>query len=155
MASPPTSIPDSQLQLSPAEIQLLRYHQHIANNNSRSSRAASAASSQGRLLLDPSSLAALSAHFDRLIATIQQRWTEVSFHHASFSPLCGASVANMNSASSMPNLKPQRKLNMIDLEMSCRWRMPKLRDFKRYSGKYKNCRRNGTKSDALVILSGD
>lgn len=79
MASPPTSIPDTQLPLSPAELQLLRYHQHLAlaNNHSRSSRAASQASSQGRLLLDPSSLGALSAHFDRLILSIQQRWAEV------------------------------------------------------------------------------
>jgi len=79
MASPPTSIPDTQLPLSPAELQLLRYHQHLAlaNNHSRSSRAASQASSQGRLLLDPSSLGALSAHFDRLILSIQQRWAEL------------------------------------------------------------------------------
>jgi hypothetical protein len=75
MASPPTSIPDSQLGLTQAEIQLLRYHQQVALANDRSSsRAASLASSQGRLLLDPSSLQALSAHFDRLIIAIQQRW---------------------------------------------------------------------------------
>jgi len=79
MASPPTSIPDAQLPLTPAEVQLLRYHQHLVHqgHNSRSSRAASQASSQGRLLLDPSSLAALSSHFDRLIVSIQQRWTEL------------------------------------------------------------------------------
>jgi hypothetical protein len=75
MASPSASIPDSQLGLTPAEIQLLRYHQHMANG---SSRAASAASSQGRLLVDPHSLAALSSHFDRLIYSIQQQWTAVS-----------------------------------------------------------------------------
>jgi len=79
MASPPASIPDSQLGLSAAEVQLLRYHQHaaLANAGGSSSRAASAASSHGRLLLDPSSLAALSAHFDRLIMTIQRRWAEL------------------------------------------------------------------------------
>src|SRR4051794_10883407 len=81
MSSPPQFVPDSQLGLTAAEVQLLRYHQHaaMANAGARSSRAASAASSQGRLLLDPSSLAALSAHFDRLILIIQQRWTDVRF----------------------------------------------------------------------------
>jgi hypothetical protein len=79
MSSPPAFVPDSQLGLTAAEVQLLRYHQHaaLANAGGRSSRAASAASSQGRLLLDPSSLAALSAHFDRLIGIIQQQWAAV------------------------------------------------------------------------------
>ncbi|KAF2669139.1 hypothetical protein BT63DRAFT_413602 [Microthyrium microscopicum] len=72
MASPPASIPDSQLGLTAAEVQLLRHHQHVALAGS--SRAASQASSQGRLLLDAGSLAALSAHFDRLIVAIQQQW---------------------------------------------------------------------------------
>lgn len=76
MASSSSSIADSQLGLTAAEVQLLRYHQHVALANDRnSSRAASLASSQGRLLLDASSLAALSNHFDRLILAIQQRWT--------------------------------------------------------------------------------
>ncbi|KAF2446869.1 hypothetical protein P171DRAFT_355481 [Karstenula rhodostoma CBS 690.94] len=71
-----TSIPDNQLGLSQSEVQLLRQHQQIAlsQQGSSSSRAASHASSQGRLLLDPSSLQALSAHFDRLMGSIQQRW---------------------------------------------------------------------------------
>src|ERR1700759_2597529 len=80
MSSPPASVPDSQLGLTAAEVQLLRYHQHAAaaaNAGARSSRAASAASSQGRLLLDPTSLAALSNHFDRLIGVIQQQWATV------------------------------------------------------------------------------
>lgn len=69
-----SSIPDTQLGLTADEVQLLRYYQQAVNG---SSRAASQASSQGRLLLDPSSLAALSAHFDRLIHSIQQRWSAV------------------------------------------------------------------------------
>ncbi|KAF2190455.1 hypothetical protein K469DRAFT_733212 [Zopfia rhizophila CBS 207.26] len=71
-----SSIPDSQLGLTQSEIQLLRQHQQIALSQagSSSSRAASHASSQGRLLLDPTSLQALSAHFDRLMYSIQQRW---------------------------------------------------------------------------------
>jgi hypothetical protein len=76
-----SSIPDSQLNLSQSEIQLLRQHQQIALSQagSSSSRAASHASSQGRLLLDPTSLQALSAHFDRLMSSIQQRWQTVSY----------------------------------------------------------------------------
>ncbi|KAJ9635415.1 hypothetical protein H2201_005758 [Coniosporium apollinis] len=77
MASPARSIPDTQLGLSAGEVQLLRQHQQIAlsqHGNSASSRAASHASSQGRVLLDPSSLQALSVHFDRLMYSIQQRW---------------------------------------------------------------------------------
>ncbi|ORY18865.1 hypothetical protein BCR34DRAFT_472831 [Clohesyomyces aquaticus] len=75
-----SSIPDSQLGLTQSEIQLLRQHQQIALSHagSNSSRAASHASSQGRLLLDPSSLQALSAHFDRLMYSIQQRWHQLN-----------------------------------------------------------------------------
>ena len=50
-----------------------------SQQGSSSSRAASRASSQGRLLLDPSSLQALGAHFDRLMYSIQQRWQYVSW----------------------------------------------------------------------------
>ncbi|KAF1962934.1 hypothetical protein CC80DRAFT_398835 [Byssothecium circinans] len=74
------SVPDSQLGLTHEEIILLRQHQQIAlsQQGSSSSRAASHASSQGRLLLDPTSLQALSAHFDRLMYSIQQRWHYLS-----------------------------------------------------------------------------
>ncbi|KAF1991530.1 hypothetical protein K402DRAFT_322889 [Aulographum hederae CBS 113979] len=76
MASPAPSIPDTNLGLSSSEIQLLRYHQNVAlsQHGGSSSRAASNASSQGRLLLDPTSLTQLAAHFDRLMASITQRW---------------------------------------------------------------------------------
>ncbi|KAF2872960.1 hypothetical protein BDV95DRAFT_491012 [Massariosphaeria phaeospora] len=75
-----TSIADNQLGLSHSEVQLLRQHQQIAlsQQGSSSSRAASHASSQGRLLLDPTSLQALGAHFDRLMYAIQQRWQALS-----------------------------------------------------------------------------
>src|SRR5215469_4295357 len=76
--SPANSIPDTQLGLTSHEVQLLRYHQHVALSQAGSSRAASQASSQGRLLLDPGSLQALSNHFDRLMQSIQARWTAVS-----------------------------------------------------------------------------
>jgi hypothetical protein len=66
------TVPDTQLGLTDDEIQLLRYHQTQAAGSS-SSRAASRASSQGRLLLDSSSLAALSSHLNRLMQQIQQR----------------------------------------------------------------------------------
>ncbi|OAG05157.1 uncharacterized protein CC84DRAFT_1093699 [Paraphaeosphaeria sporulosa] len=83
-----TSIPDNQLGLSQSEVQLLRQHQQIAlsQQGSSSSRAASHASSQGRLLLDPTSLQALSAHFDRLMYSIQQRWH--------YSTRAGAAIQN-------------------------------------------------------------
>lgn len=73
----PPSVPDTELGLTREEIASLRYHQQVALSQAggSSSRAASNASSQGRLLLDPTSLAALSNHFDRLMAAIQQRWT--------------------------------------------------------------------------------
>ncbi|KAI0010421.1 hypothetical protein F4779DRAFT_306276 [Xylariaceae sp. FL0662B] len=72
---PPTesnTVEDTQLGLTDDEVNLLRYHQAQAANSS-SSRAASRASSQGRLLLDSSSLAALSRHLDRLMHQISQR----------------------------------------------------------------------------------
>ncbi|KAL4870400.1 hypothetical protein BDV12DRAFT_57779 [Aspergillus spectabilis] len=85
------SIPDTSLGLTSSEIQILRQQQQIAlqgghtgNGVSRgrgtgrtsnsSSRAASAASSQnGRLLLDPMSLRALSHQLDGLQQQIQNR----------------------------------------------------------------------------------
>ena len=67
------AVPDTQLGLTEEEITLLRYHQAQAQANSNSSRAASRASSQGRLLLDSSSHAALGRHLDRLMQQIQQR----------------------------------------------------------------------------------
>ncbi|KAI1365395.1 hypothetical protein F5Y08DRAFT_176066 [Xylaria arbuscula] len=66
------TVEDTQLGLTDEEIALLRYHQAQAAGSS-SSRAASRASSQGRLLLDSSSLASLSRHLDRLMHQIQVR----------------------------------------------------------------------------------
>ncbi|KAF2753286.1 hypothetical protein EJ05DRAFT_209783 [Pseudovirgaria hyperparasitica] len=86
MTSPANSIPDSQLGLTGAEIQTLRQQQAIALSQAgaSSSRAASNASSQGRLLLDPSSLAQLSAHFDRLLHAITSRWHYLNAQAAQF-----------------------------------------------------------------------
>ena len=69
------AVADTQLGLTNDEIALLRHHQQAAASTAggSSSRAASQASSQGLLLLDPSSLAALSRHFDRLLQQIQAR----------------------------------------------------------------------------------
>ncbi|OJI80261.1 hypothetical protein ASPTUDRAFT_129359 [Aspergillus tubingensis CBS 134.48] len=84
------SIPDTSLGLTSSEIQILRQQQQIAlqgghgaNGISRgrgtgrtsnsSSRAASAASSHGRLILDPMSLRALSQQLDGLQQQIRNR----------------------------------------------------------------------------------
>jgi len=70
------AVPDTQLGLTNDEIALLRHHQQQAAASTAggsSSRAASRASSQGLLLLDGTSLAALGRHFDRLMQQIQAR----------------------------------------------------------------------------------
>ncbi|PTU18884.1 hypothetical protein P175DRAFT_0402806, partial [Aspergillus ochraceoroseus IBT 24754] len=84
------SIPDTSLGLTSSEIQILRQQQQIAlqgghtgngiargrgtgRTSNSSSRAASAASSHGRLLLDPMSLRALSHQLDALQQQIQNR----------------------------------------------------------------------------------
>ncbi|KAH6870673.1 uncharacterized protein J4E88_005918 [Alternaria novae-zelandiae] len=69
-----SAIPVSDLGLNSSESRYLQQQIAASQQGSNSSRAASHASSQGRLLLDPSSLQALSAHFDRLMYSIQQRW---------------------------------------------------------------------------------
>ncbi|KAG9384140.1 hypothetical protein A1F94_006051 [Pyrenophora tritici-repentis] len=69
-----SAIPVSELGLNSSESRYLQQQIAASQQGSNSSRAASHASSQGRLLLDPSSLQALSAHFDRLMYSIQQRW---------------------------------------------------------------------------------
>ncbi|KAK4983313.1 hypothetical protein LTR66_008875 [Elasticomyces elasticus] len=80
MASP-LSMSDIRLGLSREDVQTLRQHQQIAlaQTGSASSRAASNASSQGRLLLDPSSLQVLNLHFDRVMVAIQQRLQALNY----------------------------------------------------------------------------
>ncbi|CBX92980.1 hypothetical protein IAQ61_008714 [Plenodomus lingam] len=73
-----SAIPVSDLGLNSSESRFLQQQIVASQQGSHSSRAASHASSQGRLLLDPSSLQALSAHFDRLMYSIQQRWQYLS-----------------------------------------------------------------------------
>ncbi|KAG6040404.1 hypothetical protein E4U41_000648 [Claviceps citrina] len=75
------AVPDTQLGLSTEELQLLRQGQATLGHGaggSTSSRAASRASSQGLLLLDSSSLAALGRYFDRLMASIEQNIRHLS-----------------------------------------------------------------------------
>ncbi|OLN96600.1 hypothetical protein CCHL11_00695 [Colletotrichum chlorophyti] len=73
------TVPDTQLGLSYEEIQLLRQGQAALGQGagggagSSSSRAASRASSQGLLLLDSTSLAALGRYFDRVMNQIEQQ----------------------------------------------------------------------------------
>ena len=94
----PQSVADTNLGLTASEIQLLRQHQQIAaqghaaqsqsgrgrgqsRSSNPSSRAASAASSQGgqgRVFLDPGSLQRLHAHFEHLMRRIQDRIADVS-----------------------------------------------------------------------------
>jgi len=62
--------------LSPADLATLRQHQQLAHAQARSS-AGSQASSQGRLLLDPTSLTLLGRHFDRVMQAIGQRLDQV------------------------------------------------------------------------------
>lgn len=73
-ATQANAVPDTQLGLSNEEIALLRQHQQAAAAaGSSSSRAASRASSQGVLMIDSGSLAALGRHFDRVMQHIQQQ----------------------------------------------------------------------------------
>lgn len=90
------SIPDTSLGLTSSEIQILRQQQQIAIQNGHagngvsrgrgtgrtsnsSSRAASAASSHNRLLLDPLSLRALGVQLDGLQEQIRRRIDYVCF----------------------------------------------------------------------------
>jgi hypothetical protein len=74
------AVPDTQLGLTAEELQLLRQGQAAlgGQGGSSSSRNASRASSQGLLLLDSSSLAALGRYFDRLMANIEQNMQYLS-----------------------------------------------------------------------------
>lgn len=95
---PTEAVPDTQLGLTPEEIEVLRQGQAALGVNgngataSSSSRAASRASSQGLLLLDSTSLAALGRYFDRLMAQLEQNirylaeqaqmFTQLQYDHA-------------------------------------------------------------------------
>ncbi|KAJ4298695.1 hypothetical protein N0V88_003727 [Collariella sp. IMI 366227] len=69
------AVPDTQLGLTEDQIQLLRQGQQAvaAAAGSTSSRAASRASSQGLLIMDTSSLAALGRHFDHIMQSLAER----------------------------------------------------------------------------------
>ncbi|KAH0551060.1 hypothetical protein GP486_007589 [Trichoglossum hirsutum] len=106
MASPAPSIPDTQLGLSPDEIQLLRRHQALAlphhhhhhHQHYHGGRGASPASSTRTtstqpaptsLLLDPRSLSALAYHFDRLLFSIQDRMQQLNAQTTAHVQLAG------------------------------------------------------------------
>src|SRR5690349_21608132 len=76
------AVPDTQLGLSHEELQLLRQGQAAlgqgGGGGSSSSRNASRASSQGLLLLDSTSLAALGRYFDRVMNQIEQQMAYLS-----------------------------------------------------------------------------
>ena len=72
------SISDSRLGLAPEDVATLRRLQHAAHESVRSP-AGSQASSQGRLLLDPSSLTLLGVHFERVMGAIGQRLDQVGY----------------------------------------------------------------------------
>ncbi|KJX92230.1 hypothetical protein TI39_contig5886g00008 [Zymoseptoria brevis] len=76
-ATPPSSIPDNRLGLSPSDVATLRQHQQLAHAQARSP-AGSQASSQGRLLLDPGSLGLLARHFDAVMRAIQGRLEQLN-----------------------------------------------------------------------------
>ncbi|WPA96940.1 uncharacterized protein RHO25_001548 [Cercospora beticola] len=76
-ATPASSVADNRLGLSAQDVAALRQHQQLAHAQARSP-AGSAASSQGRLLLDPGSLQLLSRHFDRVMQAIQQRLEQLN-----------------------------------------------------------------------------
>ena len=97
--SAPQSIADTNLGLTPAELQIFRQQQQVLaqqrahneaaatrgrgtsrHSSNPSSRAVSAASSggQGRVLLDPRNLQTLHTHFDGLMRQIQGRIERVS-----------------------------------------------------------------------------
>lgn len=118
------SIPDTSLGLTSSEIQILRQQQQIAlqgshagNGVSRgrgtgrtsnsSSRATSAASSQGRLLLDPMSLRALSHQLDGLQAQIRGRIEYVRVDHLPRTAL-GDSVSRSQISPTCPHVQENR-----------------------------------------------
>lgn len=111
MASPAQSVPDTSLGLTRDEVILLRQHQQVALAQAGgSSRAASAASSQGRLLLDPDSLQALGYHFDRLMQAIQQRLQMVRGGMWAIEVL--AALGGMRSEKSMQKNMPADEVHM-------------------------------------------
>ncbi|KAF1824510.1 uncharacterized protein K489DRAFT_317009 [Dissoconium aciculare CBS 342.82] len=70
--SPAGSVAGDRLGLDPNDLAVLHQHQQLAHAQVHSP-AGSAASSQGRLLLDPNSLQLLTRHFDRIMQAIQER----------------------------------------------------------------------------------
>jgi YD repeat-containing protein len=86
-SSSQNAVPDTQLGLTSEELQLLRQGQVAAlreGGGSNSSRAASRVSSNGLLLLDSSSLAALGRYFDNVMQNIGTQLNYLSDQSAMF-----------------------------------------------------------------------
>ncbi|KAF2722206.1 hypothetical protein K431DRAFT_302811 [Polychaeton citri CBS 116435] len=79
-ASVPQAVPFSRLGISQQDAATLQQHQQLALTSQGSARSptGSQASSQGRLLLDPTSLTLLGRHFDRVMGAIQQRLEQLN-----------------------------------------------------------------------------
>lgn len=76
------TIADTQLGLTPEDLETFRRHQSLAlgqATRSSSSRSTATGSGQHGFLLDPSSLQVMASHFDRVSVAIQQRLDAVSF----------------------------------------------------------------------------
>lgn len=159
-----SAIPVSELGLNSSESRFLQQQIAASQQGSNSSRAASHASSQGRLLLDPSSLQALSAHFDRLMYSIQQRWQYVSpspslshslsthtlsLFRSQDQPTVTSQQANLHPPSSLNRHKQQPKCSTTAQATPCKWPTPKSPVSVPSSVKSMNSRSNSTRCAAL------
>lgn len=145
-----SAVPVSELGLNATESRFLQQQIAASQQGSNSSRAVSHASSQGRLLLDPSSLQALSAHFDRLMYSIQQRWQYVRVSQT-FPQSAGAKTDPSNSSRSRPLL--QHKFSTTAPVTPCKWPMLKSPASRPSSAKSTSYKLNSTRSVALAKSS--
>lgn len=107
-------VPDSQLGLTPEEVELLRQGQAALGNGSSSSRAASRASSQGVLLLDSSSLTQLSRYFDSLMSQVQRRIEYLSEQSTAFTEAQYSRADNLIEAADAEIARFHEILRQID-----------------------------------------
>jgi hypothetical protein len=154
-----SAIPVSDLGLNSSEARYLQQQIAASQQGSNSSRAASHASSQGRLLLDPSSLQALSAHFDRLMYSIQQRWHYVSCsyqRHTRPRMVCVVKIDNANiccpTTSSRNRPRRQPKCSTTAPVTRSRWPTPKSPVSEPFCAKSTSYRSNSIKCVALARL---
>lgn len=153
-----SAIPVSELGLNSSESRYLQQQIAASQQGSNSSRAASHASSQGRLLLDPTSLQALSAHFDRLMYSIQQRWhyvsaPEIASISASLAKLARSMVPVLTQPSSRSKHKRRPRCSTTARVTRSRWPTPKSPASVPSSAKSTSCKSSSTKCGALEKLS--